>query len=57
MSERCSIKTARIRELNEQLRCKGIGSRIVITRGIEALGADEVVKVLAELDPENGTVG
>jgi hypothetical protein len=57
MSERCSIKTARIRELNEQLRCKGIGSRIVITRGIEALGADEVVKVLPELDPENETVG
>ena len=47
MSDRCSIKTARIRELNDQLRCKGIGGRIVITRGIEALGADEVVKVLA----------
>ena len=47
MSDRCSIKAARIRELNDQLRCKGIGGRIVITRGIEALGADEVVKVLA----------
>jgi hypothetical protein len=47
MSKRCSIKTARIRELNDQLRCKGIGGRIVITRGIEVLGADSVRNVLA----------
>ena len=47
MSDGCSIKTARIRELNDQLRCKAIGGRIVITRGIEALGADGVRKVLA----------
>ena len=46
MSERCSIKTARIRELNDRLRCKAIGGRIVITRGIEALGADSVREVL-----------
>jgi Protein of unknown function (DUF3768) len=47
MSDRCSIKAARIRELNDQLRCKAIGGRIVITRGIEALGTDGVRKVLA----------
>jgi hypothetical protein len=47
MSDRCSIKAARIRELNEQLRRKAIGGRIVITRGIEALGAEGVRNVLA----------
>ena len=41
-----SIKAARIRELNDQLRCKALGGRIVITRGIEALGADGVREVL-----------
>lgn len=46
MSDRCSIKTARIRELNDQLRCKGLGGRVVITRGIEALGPDGVRDVL-----------
>src|SRR3954468_17384279 len=46
MSDRCSIKAARIRELNDQLRCKALGGRIVMTRGIEALGADGVREVL-----------
>src|SRR3954467_1010200 len=46
MSEGCSIKAARIRELNDQLRCKAIGGRIVITRGIEALGSAGVARVL-----------
>src|SRR3954470_2777474 len=46
MSDRCSIKAARIRELNDQLRCKGLGGRVVMTRGIEALGADGVREVL-----------
>jgi hypothetical protein len=46
MSDRCSIKTARIRELNDQLRCKGLGGRVVITRGIEALGVHGVRNVL-----------
>jgi Protein of unknown function (DUF3768) len=39
-------KTARICELNDQLRCQGIGGRIVITRGIEALGPDRIRAVL-----------
>ena len=47
MSDGSPIKAARIRELNDQLRCKGIGGRIVITRGIEALGADRVCQVLS----------
>src|SRR4051794_36943126 len=47
MSDRCSIKAARIRELNDQLRCKAIGGRIVITRGIEALGSAGAAQVLA----------
>src|SRR3954454_11321545 len=47
MSEGCSIKAARIRELNDQLRCKAFGGRIVITRGIEALGSTGAARVLA----------
>jgi hypothetical protein len=46
MSDASLIKAARIRELNDQLRCKGIGGRVVITRGIQALGADGVRQVL-----------
>ena len=46
MSDRCSIRAARIRELNDQLRCKATGGCIVMTRGIEALGADDVRSVL-----------
>src|SRR3954471_2861786 len=51
VSDRCSIKTARIRELNDQLRCKAIGGRVVITTGIEALGAiREVLTAVARFD-------
>jgi len=46
MSDGSPIKAARIRELNDQLRCKANGGRIVITRGIETLGADGVLQVL-----------
>ena len=46
MSEASPIKTARIRELNDQLRRKALGGRVVITRGIQALGADGVRDVL-----------
>jgi len=47
MSDAQALRAARIRELNDQLRCKGIGGRVVITRGIEALGAEGFPKVLA----------
>ena len=47
MSDAQSLKAARICDLNDQLRCKAIGGRIVITRGVQALGAEGVLKVLA----------
>ena len=40
-------KNARIRELNDQLRCKVIGGRVVITAGIHALGTAAICQVLA----------
>ena len=46
MSDASPIKAARIRELNDQLRRQAIGGRIVITSGIQALGADGVRQVL-----------
>src|SRR5690242_12833865 len=46
MSDASSPKTTRICELNDQLRCKGIGGRIMITRGIQALGVDTVRQIL-----------
>jgi hypothetical protein len=46
MSDGSPIKAARIRELNDQLRQKAIGGRIVITRGIQALDADDLRSVL-----------
>lgn len=46
MSDASPEKTVRIRELNDQLRCKAIGGRIVITPGIQALGADDLRAVL-----------
>lgn len=39
--------TAKIRRLNDQLRCQGRGGRIMVTRGIEALGPLSVRKILA----------
>ena len=47
MSDRSQEKAARIRQLNDQLRCKSVGGRIVITRGIEALGSRAAANVLA----------
>src|SRR3546814_9654252 len=37
---------AEIRRLNDQLRSRGNGGRITITRGIAALGADMIVKIM-----------
>ena len=36
------LKTARIRELNDKLRREGIGGRVMITPGLEALGTEGV---------------
>ena len=46
MSDASSDKTARIRELNDRLRCQGLGGRVVITRGVEALGTNGIGEVL-----------
>ena len=46
MSDGSPVKAARIRELNDRLRRKAIGGRIVITRGIQALDADDLRAVL-----------
>jgi hypothetical protein len=47
MSDTAPIKAARIRELNDQLRCKHVGGRIVITSGLNALGTASICQVLA----------
>ena len=48
MTGSCPQKTARICELNDELRCKSVGGRIVITPGIHALGTAAVCQVLAD---------
>jgi hypothetical protein len=47
MSDGSPLKTARIRELNDQLRRDHTGGRIVITPGVDALGTEEMCRVLA----------
>ena len=37
---------ARVRHLNDRLRCEGSGGRIVVTRGIAGLDADTIVRIL-----------
>ena len=49
MTDSSPEKTARIRELNDQLRCKAIGGRVVITAGIHALGTAAVCQLLASV--------
>jgi hypothetical protein len=39
-------KTACIRELNDRLRRHGVGGRVMITPGIQALGRDGIREVL-----------
>jgi hypothetical protein len=55
-------RTARIRELNDQLRCQHRGGTIVVTAGIEALGAEFITAVDVALtkvtfDPDNDPYG
>jgi hypothetical protein len=47
MSDSSLSRTARIRQLNDQLRCKAAGGRIMVTSGIQALGTAGVCQVLA----------
>lgn len=53
----------RIRELNDQLRRSGAGGRVLITRGIDALGAHTAAAILAAVrrfdgfSPDNDPYG
>lgn len=40
-----SLTTARVRDLNDQLRKHRIGGRVVMTRGIAALGSEMVMRI------------
>lgn len=44
-----SEKTARIRELNDALRRNGEGGRVLITRGVQALGDATIVAICAAI--------
>lgn len=46
-------KMARIRHLNDQLRCDGSGGRHMITQGIKAQSPEMVVKILAAVKTFN----
>jgi hypothetical protein len=47
MARSSEQKTARIRALNDALRRCGRGGRIMITTGLEALGPEQITRVLA----------
>ena len=42
-------KTTRIRQLNDQLRTRFTGGRVVITSGVRALGVNAVAEILTEV--------
>jgi hypothetical protein len=46
MSSGSCVKAARIRRLNDELRCKATGGRIVTTKGLQALGTGGITEVL-----------
>ena len=61
MAEEC--KTSCIRALNDTLRCRHVGGRIVFTRGIFALGSETLARMLAAIanfhafSPDNDPYG
>ncbi len=56
-------KVARIRYLNDLLRCQGIGGQVMVTAGIDALGPETVLRILkavadfTDFDPHNDPHG
>lgn len=56
-------RTTRIRELNDALRCHGLGGQTLITRGIAALGREGVsqvvhaVRAFRDFEPGNDPYG
>jgi len=49
MDTTVGTKMARIRHLNDLLRCKGIGGQVMITAGLDAMGEGFVARVLREI--------
>lgn len=49
MSDTSPEKIARIRELNDALRCRAVAGRVVVTAGIHALGTAAICQVLASV--------
>lgn len=64
-AEKCTDddRRDRIRELNDQLRRTGSGGRVLITRGIDALGVSAATRILAavrrfdDFTPDNDPYG
>ena len=56
-------RTARIRRLNDDLRCRGIGGTVLVSAGLHALGpatVSEVLRLVGQFDafiPENDPHG
>ncbi len=56
-------KTARVRELNDALRCQGIGGPNMVTAGIQALGVENIERALSavaqfdDFTPDNDPYG
>lgn len=44
-----SLKVAAIRRLNDELRSSGRGGRMVMTSGIEALGSEQIAKIMGAM--------
>lgn len=49
MADAIGRDVARIRHLNDLLRCKGIGGEVMVTAGIDALGAGPIIRILQEV--------
>ncbi len=46
MNDKSNTETARIRELNDALRVQGVGGRVMLTVGIQALGQEKIKQIM-----------